>query len=87
MYCILGVQVNVQSSILGEGKRGPDRVPDPDGRRYQTAGVGAKRAKIPASSGPSKGKAECCCVPRTWLMPARMIINTESMVGYNNKLK
>ena len=22
-----------------------------------------------------------------WLMPARMIINTKSMVGYNNKLK
>ena len=22
-----------------------------------------------------------------WLMPARMIINTESTVGYNNKLK
>ena len=25
--------------------------------------------------------------PGAWLMPARMIINTESIVGYNNKLK
>ena len=25
--------------------------------------------------------------PGAWLMPARMIINTESTVGYNNKLK
>lgn len=25
--------------------------------------------------------------PGTWLMPGRMIINTESTVGYNNKLK
>ena len=25
--------------------------------------------------------------PQAWLMPARMIINTQSTVGYNNKLK
>ena len=25
--------------------------------------------------------------PRAWLMPARMVINTASTVGYNNKLK
>ena len=25
--------------------------------------------------------------PGAWLMPARMIIKTESTVGYNNKLK
>ena len=25
--------------------------------------------------------------PNAWLMPARMVINTESMIGYNNKLK
>ena len=25
--------------------------------------------------------------PRTWLMPSRMVINTKSTVGYNNKLK
>ena len=25
--------------------------------------------------------------PGAWLMPARMIINTESKVGYNNKLQ
>ena len=25
--------------------------------------------------------------PGTWLMPARMLINTESMVGYNKQLK
>jgi len=25
--------------------------------------------------------------PGTWLMPSRTIINTESKVGYNNKLK
>ena len=25
--------------------------------------------------------------PGTWLMPGRMVINTESVVGYNNQLK
>ena len=26
-------------------------------------------------------------VPRTWLMPSRMVINTASVTGYNNQLK
>ena len=25
--------------------------------------------------------------PQAWLMPARMVVNTESTIGYNNKLK
>ncbi|KAL9961944.1 hypothetical protein ACROYT_G030988 [Oculina patagonica] len=50
VYCILGSQVNVRSSILGTGGR-------------------AKEAQS------------------AWLMPARMVINTESVVGYNNQLK
>ena len=33
-----------------KSERGPDRVLDPDGRRHKTAGLGEKRAKIPARS-------------------------------------
>ena len=54
VYCILGSQVNVRSSILGVGgriERSPKRVPGADGRRDQAAGPGEERAKVPASGG------------------------------------
>ena len=63
VYCILGAQVNVRSSILGrrrKSKRGSDRVFDTDGRRIQTARLGATRAEIPARSRSSEGEAESC---------------------------
>ena len=35
----------------------------------------------------AKVRLNLAVCPGAWLMPARMIINTESIVGYNNKLK
>ena len=35
----------------------------------------------------SKVKLDFAISPNTWLDPSRMVINTESTVGYNNKLK
>ena len=35
----------------------------------------------------AKVKWDLIISPGTWLMPSRMVINTESTVGYNNKLK
>ena len=35
----------------------------------------------------SKVRLNLAVCPGAWLMPARMIINTESIVHYNNKLK
>ena len=35
----------------------------------------------------TKVRLNLAVCPGAWLMPARMIINTESIVGYNNKLK
>ena len=90
VYCILGAQVNVRSSILGEGGRAKeaqtefltlmeDAIRQPDitksVQRYQLA---VDQAKV---------RLNLAICPGAWLMPARMIINTESIVGYNNKLK
>ena len=90
VYCILGAQVNVRSSILGEGGRAKeaqtefltlmeDAIRQPDitksVQRYQLA---VDEAKV---------RLNLAVCPRAWLMPVRMIINTESIVGYNNKLK
>ena len=90
VYCILGAQVNVSSSILGEGGRVKeaqteflalmeDAIIMPDlaksVKRYQNT---LDQAKV---------RLNLAMCPGAWLMPARMIINTESVVGYNNKLK
>ena len=90
VYCIFCAQVNVRSSILGEGGRSKkaqtefltlmeDDIRQPDlpqsVQRYQLA-VDEEKVRL--------NLAVC---PGAWLMPARMIINTESTVGYNNKLK
>ena len=90
VYCILGAQVNVRSSILGEGGRAKeaqiefltlmeDAIRQPDlaksVQRYQLA---VNEAKV---------RLNLAVCPRAWLMPARMVINTGSIVGYNNALK
>jgi len=90
VYCILGAQVNVRSSIIGEGGRAKEAqtefltlmesaITQPDlaksVQRYQLA---VDEAKV---------RLNLAVAPMAWLMPADMIINTMSVVGYNNKLK
>ena len=80
----------MRSSILGEGERAKkaqtefltlveDAIRQPDlaksVQRYQLA---VDEAKV---------RLNLAVCPGSWLMPAKMIINTESTVGYNNKLK
>ena len=86
----MSAQVNAHSSILGEGGRAKeaqikfltlmeDAITQPDlaqsVQRYQLA---VPEAKV---------RLNLAVCPGAWLMPARMIINTESTIGYNNKLK
>ena len=90
VYCILGAQVNVRSSIIGEGGRATEAqtefltllesaIIQPDlaksMQRYQLA---VDEAKV---------RLNLAVAPMAWLMPPNMIINTASVVGYNNKLK
>ena len=90
VYCVLGSQVNVRSSILGSGGRAKEaqseflvlmensiRQPDlaKSVQRYQLA---VDEAKV---------RLNLAVCPGAWLMPARMVINMESVTGYNNQLK
>jgi len=90
VYSTLGAQVNVRSSILGSGGRTreaqseflvlvEDAIRQPDlaksVQRYQLA---VDQAKV---------RLNLAVALMAWLMPAQMIINTESTIGYNNKLK
>jgi len=90
VYCILGAQVNVRSSIIGEGGRAKEAQTE-----FLTLMEGAIRQPDLAKSvqryqlavDEAKARLNLAVAPMVWLMPANMIINTASVVGYNNKLK
>ena len=90
VYCILGAQARVRSSIVGlAGGNGlarkqflrllEDLIVDTDTyknyERYQDAIT------------ETKVKLDMAMSPELYMLPSRMIINTESRGGYNNQLK
>ena len=90
VYCILGSQVNVRSSIVGSSGSAKevrreflvlieDAIGQPDISKY------VQRFQLVIQE--AKEKIDLAITPGTWLMPSRMIINTENTFGYNNKLK
>ena len=90
VYCVLGAQVNVRSSILGNTGSAQevqqeflvlleDAIKQPDiSKSVQRFQLAVQEAKV---------KLDLAVSPGTWLMPSRMVINTESTIGYNNRLK
>ena len=90
VYCILGAQVNVRSSILGEGGRAKEAQSEflvliEDSIRQPDLAKSVQRYQLAVDE--AKVRLNLAVAPNSWLMPARMIINTQSTVGYNNKLK
>ena len=89
-YAILGSQVNVRSSIAGsqgssiETQREflsmvEDAIRNPDlGKSVQRFQLAIESAKV---------RLDLAISPGTWLLPSKMVENTESVVRYNNKLK
>ena len=90
VYCVLGSQVNIRSSIVGESggavetqqemlKLFESSVIEEDlstsVQRYQLA---VQEAKL---------RLDMAIAPGIWLMPSNLVINTESIVGYNNELQ
>ena len=90
VYCILGAQVNVRSSILGEGGRAKEAQTEfltlmEDAIRQPDLAKSVQRYQLAVDQ--AKVRLNLAVCPGAWLMPARMVINTTSIVGYNNKLK
>ena len=90
VYCVLGSQVNIRSSITGNSggavetqqemlKLFESSVIEEDlstsVQRYQLA---VQEAKL---------RLDMAIAPGIWLMPSNLVINTESIVGYNNELQ
>ena len=84
VYCILGAQVNVMSSILGEGGRAKEAQTEfltlmEDAIIQTDLAESVKRYQDAVFNANVRLNLAVC--PGAWLMPARMIINTESIVG------
>ena len=89
-YAILGTQVDVRSSISGsqgsaiETQRQflsmvEDAIRNPDiSKSVQRFQLAIQSAKV---------RLDLAISPGLWLLPSKMVVNTESVVGYNNKLK
>ena len=89
-YAILGSQVDVRSSISGsqgsaiETQRQflsmvEDAIRNPDiSKSVQRFQLAIQSAKV---------RLDLAISPGLWLIPSKMVVNTESVVGYNNKLK
>ena len=89
-YAILGSQVDVRSSISGsqgsaiETQRQflsmvEDAIRNPNiSKSVQRFQLAIKSAKV---------RLDLAISPGLWLLPSKMVVNTESVVGYNNKLK
>ena len=90
VYCILAAQVNVKSSILGKGGRAKEAQTEfltlmENAIRQTDLAKSVQRYQLAVNQ--AKVRLNLAVCPEAWLMPARMIINTERIVGYNNKLK
>ena len=90
VYCVLGSQVNVRSSILGSGGRAKEAQSEflvlvEDAIRQPDLAKSVQRYQLAVDE--AKVRLNFAVCPGAWLMPANMVINTESTIGYNNKLK
>ena len=89
-YCILGAQANTRSSILGN--LGTARNTQTDflvliEDALKTLNVSSGPVKYQNAIEATKVRLNFAVARGVLLLPARMIINTESVVGYNNNLR
>ena len=90
VYCVLGSQVNVRSSILGDGGRAKEAQTEflvllEEAIRQPNLSKSVQRYQLAVDE--AKVRLNLAVAPGTWLMPARMVINTGSVAGYNNQLR
>ena len=82
--------MNVRSSILGSGGRAKEAQSEflvlvEDSIRQPDLAKSVQRYQLAVDE--AKVRLNFAVCPGAWLMPARMVINTGSVIGYNNQLK
>ena len=88
-YCILGAQARTRSTIQGVSggaietqKEFLDRIEDSIVLKNISNSIQRNQEAI----ADTKTRLDFVVAQGVWLMPSRMVINTESIVGYNNML-
>ena len=89
-YAILGSQVDVRSSISGSQGSAIETQRQflsmvEDAIRNPGISKSVQRFQLAIES--AKVRLDLAISPGLWLLPSKMVVNTESDVGYNNKLK
>ena len=89
-YAILGSQVDVRSSISGSQGSAIETQRQflsmvEDAIRNPEISKSVQRLQLVIES--AKVRLDLAISPGLWLLPSKMVVNTESVVGYNNKLK
>ena len=89
-YAILGSQVDVRSSISGSQGSAIETQRQflsmvEDAIRNPEISKSVQRFQLAIES--AKLRLDLAISPGLWLLPSKMVVNTESVVGYNNKLK
>ena len=90
VYCVLGAQVNIRSGIVGNSG-GAVEAQQEMKKLFESAvieedlGTSVQRYQLAVQE--AKLRLDLAIAPGIWLMPSNLVINTESIVGYNNELQ
>ena len=90
VYCVLGAQVNIRSGIVGDSG-GAVEAQQEMMKLFESAVIeedlstSVKRYQLAVQE--AKLRLDLAIAPGIWLMPSKLVINTESIVGYNNELQ
>ena len=90
VYCVLGVQVNIRSGIVGDSG-GAVEAQQEMLKLFESAVIEENLAtsvqRYQLAVQEAKLRLDLAIAPGIWLMPSNLVINTESIVGYNNELQ
>ena len=90
VYCVLGAQVNIRSGIVGNSG-GAVEAQQEMLKLFESAVIeedlatSVQRYQLAVQE--AKPRLDLAIAPGIWLMPSNLVINTESIVGYNNELQ
>ena len=89
VFCILGAQVNARSEITGNSGNAVEVRREflalHDSIRKPNISASIERFQLAVQE--ARVKLDLALSPGTWLLPARMMRNTASKIGYNNDLR
>ena len=90
VFCLLGAQVNARSGITGNSGSAVEVRREflallEDSIRKPNISASIQRFQLAVQE--ARVKLDLSISPGTWLLPARMVINTARKIGYNNELR